>query len=679
MALTQSETLSKLGYSDLNPLQQKALKEGFLDSPRTLVSAPTASGKTLLALLSITRHFESSDKTAFYVVPLRALASEKYREFKEQLAAFELSVGVSTGDFDSSSLQLEQYDVVIVTSEKLDSLLRHDASWLEKMGLIVFDEAHLLGDGHRGATLEVVLTKAKNAGVKVLALSATIPNDKAFAQWLDAKLVQSNYRPTPLVMGVCDSKALYMEDETTVPVESPAIKDLAQKALSEKNGKGQGLFFVSTRRFAESAAKQLLSTVKPFLSEEEKAQCGELARKALKTYSVPTSQCKLLSECLQNGVAFHHAGLGHRERELIEDGFKKHRCIKVISATTTLAAGLDLPASWVVVRDLKRYNGEFSDFIPKIEVAQMLGRSGRPKYDSRGVGVMMCQPYELRAVRNKYIFGELEDVYSQLSAEPSLRAHALGLLASNYAGSYEELFGFFSSTFYAHQYGDTQQLLSGVERVVNQLKDMDFAREKKSKLLATPAGKRVSELYIDPLTAHAFLKSMAKKQDDFQFILTLQKATESRPLIRVKRNEETKLWDDWFALDADDEQDEEALPRLKSAKLVNAWVNEHTEDAILRDFDVPPGVLHSRIRIQEWLAYAYSELAYLLNQSTALGTGKTMRRRIKHGVKAELLPLVSLKGVGRVRARRLWNKGIRSPDAAEALTDEEKKTLWKQD
>lgn len=676
MALTQQETLAKLGYSDLNPLQQQALKEGFLDSPRTLVSAPTASGKTLLSLLTITKHFESSDQTAFYVVPLRALASEKYREFKEQLAPFELSVGISTGDFDSNALELAQYDVVLVTSEKLDSLLRHNASWLKKMGLVVFDEAHLLGDGHRGATLEVVLTKVKNAGVKVLALSATIPNDKAFAAWLGAKLIQSSYRPTPLVMGLCDSKALYMEDDSKVPVKTPAILDLAEKALSEKNGKGQGLFFVSTRRFAESAAKQLRATVQPFLSEEEKVQAQLLSQKALKTFSTPTRQCTLLADCLSHGVAFHHAGVPAKQRELIEDGFKKHRCIKVIAATTTLAAGLDLPASWVVVRDLKRYNGEFSDFIPKIEVMQMLGRSGRPRYDSRGVGIMMCQPYEVRTVRNKYVFGELEDVYSQLSAEPSLRAHALGLLASGYAGSYEELFNFFSSTFYAHQYGDTQQLLSGVEKVVNQLKDMDFVREKKSKVLATPTGKRVSELYIDPLTAHAFLQSMAEKQDDFQFILTLQKATESRPLLRVKRAEENKLWDDWFALDGQD-SDDDALSRFKSAKLVNAWVNEETEDAILKGFDVPPGVLHSRIRIQEWLAYAYSELAYLLNQSTALETAKIMRRRLKHGVKNELLPLVALKGVGRVRARKMFAKGIRTREAAEALTEEDRKALWK--
>ncbi|MDP2717512.1 MAG: DEAD/DEAH box helicase, partial [Candidatus Micrarchaeota archaeon] len=428
-----SETLQKLGYSTLNPLQQKAVAEGYLEAPRTLVSAPTASGKTLLALLSITRHFEQSKTGVFYVVPLRALASEKYREFKTALSSFGLTVGISTGDFDSNSPNLQEYDVVLVTSEKLDSLLRHDRSWLERIGLVVLDEVHLIGDGSRGATLEVVLTKLKNAGTKILALSATIPNDQEFADWLSAKLVQSSYRPTPLLMGLCDGKNLYMEDESVTPLKGLAAKALCEKALAEKNGKGQGIFFVSTRRFTESLARQLAPTTALFLTAEEKTQCAVLAQRALRTFATPTAQCKSLSESLQSGVAFHHAGLPQKQRDLIEDGFREHRCLKVLCATTTLAAGLDLPASWVIVRDTKRFNGSYSEHIPKIELCQMAGRAGRPRFDAKGTAVIMCQPYEIGAVRDKYILGELEKIYSQLSAEPSLRSHALGLLASGYA------------------------------------------------------------------------------------------------------------------------------------------------------------------------------------------------------------------------------------------------------
>ncbi len=672
--MMQQETLAKLGYSELNPLQRKALAEGFLEAPRVLVSAPTASGKTLLALLSISKHFEESRKGVFYVVPLRALASEKHREFTESLASFGIKVGISTGDFDSQAIELKEYDVVIVTSEKLDSLLRHDNSWVERTGLFVFDEVHLLGDGSRGATLEMVLTKVKRSECKILALSATVSNKGAIADWLGAKLIESDYRPTPLLIGLCDSETIYFEDGTTAPIMGQPAQALAKMALSEKKGKGQALFFVATRPFTQSLAKQLMPITAEFLTTEEKAACMELSLKILKALPSPTSQCRILAECVANGVAFHNAGIENKQRALIEDGFKKLRCIKAIAATTTLSIGLDLPASWVVVRDIKRFTGGSAELLSKMEVSQMVGRAGRPRFDARGTGVLMCSKPQLRGVRDKYVFGELEDIYSQLSSEPSLRSHALALIASNNAPSFEALFDFFNSTFYAHQYGGTQELLAVVEKVVGQLKEMDFVRERKGKLLATPSGSRISELYVDPLSAHTFIQSMASKMDAFGFLMVLQKATESRPLLHIKRAEENALWEEWFSHHSED--DDEALQRYKTSKLLNAWANEQSEDEILGEFDVPPGMLHARVRIQEWLAYAYSELAYLLNQSTALGLAKDMRRRLKYGVKEELLPLISLKGVGRVRARRLWAKGIRSKEEAEALSEDQLKELW---
>jgi len=676
----QSDALSKLGYSELNPLQRHALAEGFLDVPRTLVCAPTASGKTLLALLAMVQHFASSQKPVFYVVPLRALASEKHREFKQALSAFDKTVGLSTGDYDSSSSELSAFDVLILTSEKLDSLLRHDRSWLERAGLFIFDEIHLVADGSRGATLEMVLTKVKRSPAKLLGLSATVANAKQLAEWLGAKLIQSEYRPTPLLVGLCDGSKVHFEDGALAVVTEPPVADLARMALAEKKGKGQALFFVATRPSTQALAKLLAPVVRGTLTPEEKDQCRLLSERALKALPVPTTQCRLLAECLVQGVAFHHAGLDGTQRHLVEDGFKQLRCIKIIAGTTTLAVGLDLPASWVVVRDLKRFSGGFSDYLTKMEVAQMLGRAGRPRFDSKGVGVLVCQPRELRAVRDKYVFGKLEDLYSQLSSEPSLRFHALALVASGYADSFESLFEFFHSTFYAHQYGEVQQLLSVVEKVVGQLKDMDFLRERKGRLLATPAGKRVAELYVDPLSAHAFIQSMAKPLDDVGFLMVLQRATEARPLLSIKRAEEQALWDEWFEkMPDDDAADEESLQRYKSAKLLNAWINEKSEDVVLQELDVPPGVLHARVKIQEWLSYAYAELAYLLNQSTALSVARPMRKRLQYGVKSELLPLIAMRGVGRVRARRLFDKGIRTREAADALGEEKLKEFWRED
>ncbi|VVB68111.1 ATP-dependent DNA helicase Hel308 [Candidatus Norongarragalina meridionalis] len=665
------EQLQKLGYESLNPLQKQAISEGLLEEERVVVSAPTASGKTLLALLSILA--PRMKKKAVYVVPLRALASEKHTEFKQSLEPLGFSVGVSTGDLDSSSEQLAAYDVVVVTSEKMDSLLRHGAPWIKDVGLAVVDEVHVLNDASRGATLEIVITKLLGLGCKLLCLSATIPNAYDIAKWLDAKLILSTYRPTPLKLGVCDGKSVHF-DAAKVAAEDE--HDLVRLALSEKQG-AQALVFVYTRRNAETLADELRKTTKAFLSEEEKEECALLAEKALKALGQPTSQCHALADCLKDGVAFHHAGICNRQRELIERGFKKDRCVKAIVCTTTLAMGIDYPASWVIVRDLKRFNGAFSEFIPALEVAQMTGRAGRPRYDDKGVGVLCCAPKDREAVIERYIFGKPEDIFSKLSSEPVLRSHCLGLISSSDCNDFPSLFGFFERTFYAHQYGDISSLCGNVERVVELLKELDFVRQRGDSLVATPVGKRVAELYIDPLSASEFIDFIGKKETGvFDALLAINSATEAKPLVSLKRGEEQTLWEEAYALFEEfPAHDHEILEKYKSAKLLNAWINESGEEDVLTEFQIPPGVLHSRMRNMEWLAYAMQEIAFMLNASFAYKNAKILRTRIKHGIKEELLPLCKMRGIGRVRARRLWNSGIKTPEAFEARSKDELKAI----
>ncbi len=648
------------------------MREGYLDEHRVIVSAPTASGKTLLALLTIADNHAKTGSKAVYIVPLRALASEKHEQFKELLEPQGISVGLSTGEFDSSSEQLHAFDVIVCTSEKMESLFRHNAPWLKEVGLAVIDEVHLLGDGHRGATLEVVLTKLIEKQARLLCLSATIPNAGDIADWMGAKLVESDYRPTPLEISVCDGESLYF-DWGREPASSE--ESLVKMALAEKNGKGQALAFVSSRRNTEALARSLAPFVQSKLTLDEKQTCEELADAALKTLSQPTSQCRALAECLRSGVAFHHAGLLGKQRSLIERGFKKEHCLKCIACTTTLAMGIDYPASWVIVRDLKRFNGSFSAFIPALEVAQMTGRAGRPSFDSKGTAVLCCKPHEKRRVIDKYVNGRLEDIWSQLSSKPLLRSHCLGLIASRHCNDFKSLYSFFNNTFYASQYGDQEELLETVTSVISELIEMGFIREG-TKLLATPIGQRVSELYIDPLTAHSFVEFVkSKPEKPFDYLLALNSATEARPLLRVNRAEETGLWDELHSLYESKLEEDEALKKYKSAKLLNAWVNEATESEIMEDFQLPPGVVHSRVRNMEWLAYALQELCFLLNQAREYSEAKKMRKRIKHGIKEELLALCSIRGVGRVRARRLWAAKVKSKEDYSRLSKDEKRAI----
>ncbi|MFH1780252.1 MAG: DEAD/DEAH box helicase [Candidatus Micrarchaeota archaeon] len=679
--LTVSEELLKLGYSSLNKMQEKLVAEGFLSSNRCLVSAPTASGKTLLALLKIVQNYAETKTKAVYVVPLRALASEKHREFTEKLALFGMSVALSTGDLDDSSEVLSQYDVVIVTSEKLDSLLRHEASWLESVGLLVVDEVHLLNDSSRGATLEIVLTKMLSAP-RLLCLSATVPNSIELSQWLSAKLFESDYRPTVLHKGVCDGESLELIGKREKLSEFE--KDLVFKALSENEGKGQALFFVSSRKKAESLARSIGEFTVSLRNDLEKNDCNALSNKALKVFSTPTAQCKDLSYCLEKGVAFHHAGLPSKQRAIVEDGFKKARCIKVIVATTTLAMGLDLPASWVVVRDLKRFNGAFSEFIPNFEAQQMLGRAGRPNYDTKGIGVLCCSPKDRKKVFEKYVFGDVESVFSKLSSQAVLRSHVLALVASGFVKDFKSLYSFFESTFFAFQYKQLDELFSLIEEIVFELKEMDFLREKSGLLVATPVGKRVSELYIDPLTAWGFVDFCSTAPtiiQDFDYLVALTHATESRPLVSCSASLEKKLWEELYSLNDYSftklEQDSDSLKKFVTAKVLNAWVNEENEASILEEFGLPPGVVQARVRNSEWLAYCLAELAFLLNKTSVYASAKKMRRRIKHGIKEELLDVCRIKGVGRVRGRKLFTARVKSSEDYKLLSKDEIKQILK--
>ncbi len=191
-------------FPTLTPIQQKSIEASLLKGVSQLVCAPTASGKTLIATMAIANSLETGGK-AIYLVPLKALAGEKYKEYLALFKDTKYRVIVSTSDIDSDSSYLAKYDVLILTTEKLDALLRHKISWLSEVKLVIIDEIHLLNDPKRGPTLEVVLTLLKTmlSKVQLIGLSATIGNPHELAEWLGATLVQDSWRPVELKQGIC--------------------------------------------------------------------------------------------------------------------------------------------------------------------------------------------------------------------------------------------------------------------------------------------------------------------------------------------------------------------------------------------------------------------------------------------------------------------------------------------
>lgn len=197
------EVLSKENISELRPSQEKAINAGLLDGKNLLVCTPTASGKTLIAEMTATKTILEAGKKAVYIVPLVALASEKAKEFKKKYGEL-FKIMLSIGDLDNSEAKLANYDLIVCTAEKLDSITRHKTSWLHEIGVVIIDEIHLLNDVSRGPTLEILITLLRQIVPKaqIIGLSATIGNPQELADWLNAELVSDNWRPVPLHKGV---------------------------------------------------------------------------------------------------------------------------------------------------------------------------------------------------------------------------------------------------------------------------------------------------------------------------------------------------------------------------------------------------------------------------------------------------------------------------------------------
>lgn len=197
------DILIKKGIIKLMPVQEKAIKAGLFENKNLLVCSPTSSGKTLVAELAAFNSIITRRGKAIYIVPLKALANEKFKEFK-QFYGEKARIALSIGDLDSSEPYLANYDCIITTSEKLDSLIRHHSPWLKDVAVIIVDEIHNMNDPKRGPTLEVLITILRELlqDTQIIALSATIGNPEQLAKWLKANLVQDSWRPVPLHKGV---------------------------------------------------------------------------------------------------------------------------------------------------------------------------------------------------------------------------------------------------------------------------------------------------------------------------------------------------------------------------------------------------------------------------------------------------------------------------------------------
>src|SRR3989338_57012 len=254
--------LSGKGINKLNPPQEKAINAGLLEGQNLIVCSPTGSGKTLIATLGITSSLTKKRGKALYIVPLKALASEKLKDYQAFFSGSNLRVTAATSDLDTDSRWLSSYDIIILTVEKLDSLMRHNAEWIADTKIVVADEIHLINDASRGPTLEIVLTLLRKLcpNMQLLGLSATIGNPETLASWLKCKLVKDNFRPVKLYQGILTTqKADFLGEEMNIALDDgDSLVEIAKHMI--KNNK-QALIFNKTKKEAEALSERISDAV----------------------------------------------------------------------------------------------------------------------------------------------------------------------------------------------------------------------------------------------------------------------------------------------------------------------------------------------------------------------------------------------------------------------------------
>lgn len=687
------DVLDSLGIKKLFPPQEDTIRAGLLEGQNIVLASPTASGKTLIAELCGMKHVLENNGKVIYLSPLRALASEKFEEFQKYSSILKtngrkVSVGISTGDFDTADNWLEKYDIIVTTNEKADSLLRHRAKWMDSISLVIADEVHLLNEAERGPTLEIVLARLLqvNPHIQILALSATINNVDEIAGWLNAKYVVTEWRPINLKEGVVLQDEIQYKDGSARKIEQETRFTHINLVLDTLRNGGQALVFASTRKNAVAAAKTIsgyMNKAGPKTgSKLVKQSLEEVNRKALESVAKKISEAgektqlsDELEEMVRCGVAYHHAGLSGAHRKIIEDAFKERR-IKVLTATPTLAWGVNLPARAVIIQDYRRFEAGYGNYpISVLDYKQMAGRAGRPKYDKFGESVLIAKTRdEADYLMEGYVLAKTERIWSRMAVEKIIRGHVLATIASDYAHSEEGIFEFFGKTFYAYQY-DVKAIKSIIAKILKFLYDEQMITVDGRDIYATKFGQRVSELYIDPLSGVEIRDALQNKPGyltDFSLLHLISHTPDMGPIMRPYAREMDILgvqleqhreelfinppneWDDHIGY-------EEFLGEIKTALVMKNWIEEVSEDQLITRFGVQPGDLYRTIENAKWLLHAAHELSPIVGGDKEVKPlADELVERVSKGIKRELLPIVKLDGVGRVRGRIIFNAGYHS-------------------
>jgi helicase len=420
------------GIRFLLPIQSESVSRyGLLDGKSLIISGPGTSGKTFCGELAVASKAAARQKGIF-IEPLKAVAEEKYRTFVGRYKPLGIAVKLATRDnaLHDKEIYHSKFDIGIFIYEKFNSLTSTDISIIKSVSCFVLDEFQMISDPKRGIEFELAIMKIRafNPTAQIVILLGGGASPEKIASWLGLPLLEENRRPVDLRLGVLHRGTFHFRgfndlnegDERWLqqidPDESDLLSGQNMAAIKYLIGEGeQILIFTCSKKSAVGLAEYLASHLNLPEAGDSLNSIAECP---------PSLQNETLERCLRHGIAFHHAELDEYQRQLIEDGFRRGE-IRLLTSTSTLATGVNLPAKNVFIESVK-YAGVRSEHtrelitpLSGVDFHQAAGRAGRLGCEkSFGRAIMTANTqFEQEVLWDKYIYGQIEDPLPGLSVE----------------------------------------------------------------------------------------------------------------------------------------------------------------------------------------------------------------------------------------------------------------------
>jgi helicase len=696
----------------LLPLQETAIKQhGLFEGGNLLIQAPTSSGKTFIGEMAAIQT-ALRRKKVIYLVPLKALAEEKYRDFREKYGPYGIQVIVSTRDRREFDQQLENGDfsIAVVVYEKLAQLLVRRPERIEEIALIIADELEILSDPERGAMVEILLTRILKTRARVIGLSAVIGHPEKLAQWMDARLVFYDRRPVELRYGVLREGVFryrtYNEraegQETLVDIRSESSWEVLTENLRALVEGGEScLVFVKARHESRRGAELLARRVSLPPARE--------AIEALRALE-PTRSRDCLLETLTTGVAFHNADLSPEERRIVEQGFRAG-AIKVMVSTSTLALGMNLPAHNVfIAADKWRYDSRlgmpWKTPILRAEYENMGGRAGRYGTGHRfGRSILVATtPFDAETLWRRYVEGECEPVEPRL-AHDALEDHVLRLVASRFCRTEQELYDFLDGTLSAQwvwrELFTQEESAFRVRAAKNRAVDAGVITcdPERGRLDPTPFGFAAAAKGVSIATARELEKWITESETriwrDLDLILAAAMTPDGRMVQVALTSNEYEHADYVGRLKRLTENEDitadvplnrirncnlapffEEIRAIKAALFLAEWMNQAPLCELEERYQIMAGQILSAAEQVSWLIDATAAVAAAMGASADfIEKVRILSERVQRGLETPALPLarIGLPGLTRNAIAALMARGLHTPEAladlpAEALT-----------